>query len=176
MVSAGVTPRQHTTLGWRDRLPYADAEKLRERSRRRYADPAERQKDRIRRLARRAIEKGMISRGCCVICGQHGADAHHPDYCRPALVIWLCPLHHQQHHYALRRADETAVRLEREGCVEISIPSYCLEILIQKTKWTPERKALFASLLAANTSAREIATTLGIKPKSVYSYRKRFGL
>ena len=30
----------------------------------------------------------------CAWCGAVPAQSHHPDYTKPAEVVWLCPPHH----------------------------------------------------------------------------------
>ena len=47
---------------------------------------------------RSAIRKGLISRGCCEVCGAEDTDGHHDDYDRPMAVRWLCRLHHRAVH------------------------------------------------------------------------------
>ena len=47
-----------------------------------------------------AIQKGIIIRKPCVICGKK-AQAHHSDYTKPYDVIWLCSLHHTRLHHTL---------------------------------------------------------------------------
>ncbi len=32
-------------------------------------------------------------------CGHEEVEAHHVDYDRPLLVVWLCALHHNQIHH-----------------------------------------------------------------------------
>lgn len=44
----------------------------------------------------RAIKSGKLKRGLCW-CGEIG-EGHHEDYSKPLDVIWLCRLHHRQHH------------------------------------------------------------------------------
>jgi len=52
-----------------------------------------------------AIRAGLIQRLPCSICGStkriHG---HHPCYSKPLDVVWLCPLHHAEHHKAVHKA------------------------------------------------------------------------
>ena len=50
-----------------------------------------------------ALQRGLLVRLSCQICGQQKAQAHHEDYSRPLDVIWLCPQHHAQLHIELRR-------------------------------------------------------------------------
>lgn len=54
------------------------------------------------RLERRPCEHDV---GGGEVCGAP-AQAHHPDYTKPWLVKWLC----EEHHRALHRAEEEALR------------------------------------------------------------------
>ena len=45
-----------------------------------------------------AIKQGRLSPQPCERCGNERADAHHPDYSKPLLVIWLCRSHHREVH------------------------------------------------------------------------------
>jgi hypothetical protein len=47
------------------------------------------------------IKRGHLARGPCAACGIEPAQAHHPDYSNPRLVVWLCEPHHRQHHWRL---------------------------------------------------------------------------
>ncbi|RXF73900.1 hypothetical protein [Hansschlegelia zhihuaiae] len=46
---------------------------------------------------RRAIRAGDLAPQPCRICGG-AAEAHHGDYFKPLLVLWLCRYHHQRLH------------------------------------------------------------------------------
>ena len=67
--------------------------------RERYANDAEFNK---RKKARNAIlirlKRGTLERGCCEVCGEANAEAHHVDYNRPLDVRWLCTTHHLAVH------------------------------------------------------------------------------
>ena len=40
-----------------------------------------------------------VKKSACVVCGvTQGIDGHHPDYTKPLIVIWVCPIHHKQIH------------------------------------------------------------------------------
>ena len=45
-----------------------------------------------------AIRRGIVQRGACEVCGDPKTDGHHPDYDRPADVVWLCRRHHRAEH------------------------------------------------------------------------------
>lgn len=47
---------------------------------------------------RRAILNGTINRMPCEICGNEKSQAHHEDYDKPLLVMWLCDQHHKDRH------------------------------------------------------------------------------
>ncbi len=45
-----------------------------------------------------ALRRGLVNRQPCVVCGHPKTDGHHPDYSRPADVVWLCRRHHKAAH------------------------------------------------------------------------------
>lgn len=47
---------------------------------------------------RSAINRGLIERGPCEVCGKEKTDGHHDDYDKPMAVRWLCRLHHRRVH------------------------------------------------------------------------------
>ena len=49
-----------------------------------------------------AIKIGLIERGQCIQCGNANPEAHHPDYSKPLLIIWLCKAHHMSYHATTR--------------------------------------------------------------------------
>jgi hypothetical protein len=55
------------------------------------------QRQKVRRKLRYAVQKGILIRLPCIKCGQK-SEAHHPDYTKPLDVIWLCRLHHTELH------------------------------------------------------------------------------
>lgn len=63
-----------------------------------------RQKLKAHGIVRQALRTGALKRGRCEECGSFRTEAHHANYATPLLVSWLCRLHHQQLHAALRRA------------------------------------------------------------------------
>lgn len=50
---------------------------------------------------RAAIKRGIVEPQSCVVCGDPKAEAHHPDYSKPADVVWLCRRHHKAEHRAM---------------------------------------------------------------------------
>lgn len=60
-----------------------------------------RHKDRARGVVRRALARGELVRPpACACCGRRSRalEAHHLDYSRPLLVVWLCKSCHAAHH------------------------------------------------------------------------------
>lgn len=91
----------------------ANKEYIRERDRKYYADNRDREIAKSRkykkdnpekvvsgRKARIAIDKGLLFRLPCEVCGEtENIEAHHHEgYCKPLEVIWLCHRHHQYIH------------------------------------------------------------------------------
>ena len=54
--------------------------------------------------------RGHLLASPCAYCGDPYVQAHHPDYARPRLVIWLCKRCHRVLHRLVRDA-------EREGAI-----------------------------------------------------------
>ena len=56
----------------------------------------------IKNLARwavnRALNKGLLTKKACAICGIDKSEAHHKDYLKPFLVVWLCRSCHRTTH------------------------------------------------------------------------------
>lgn len=61
----------------------------------------QRKKDTCRSYTNVLIRRGRLNREPCSVCGVEPAQAHHPDYSQPRLVVWLCKQHHREHHAAL---------------------------------------------------------------------------
>lgn len=53
---------------------------------------------------RSAIRRGLVHPKPCEQCGEEKAEGHHPDYSRPADVVWLCRRCHKAAHRKQRRA------------------------------------------------------------------------
>lgn len=50
-----------------------------------------------------AIQRGVIEKSPCELCGESSAQAHHDDYAKPLNVRWLCSRCHARHHVTVRR-------------------------------------------------------------------------
>lgn len=75
-----------------------DAERKRAEVNRRRASEDYRRKQRARAAVNNAIKRGELQRGCCEVCGEPEAQAHHTDYDRPLDVRWRCFTHHLAEH------------------------------------------------------------------------------
>ena len=60
-------------------------------------DPVLRQKMLARKTLQNHVFLGKITPEPCNVCGEK-AEAHHPAYDRPLLVVWLCPACHRAAH------------------------------------------------------------------------------
>jgi hypothetical protein len=58
-----------------------------------------------------ALRRKLITREPCVVCGAAKVDGHHPDYDRPAHVVWLC----RRHHNALHRQEREEGAVDGQG-------------------------------------------------------------
>ena len=54
------------------------------------------QKNRARRLLAYAVRTGKMHKEPCAVCGERKVEAHHSDYAKPFLVVWLCHAHHRE--------------------------------------------------------------------------------
>jgi len=54
--------------------------------------------ERAHGLIKMRVRRGTVVPQPCAICGASPGHAHHPDYDRPAVVIWLCRPHHAGVH------------------------------------------------------------------------------
>lgn len=83
-----------------------------ELDRKRYLNPEEAFKKKIRILTRQAVNKGTLKENPCEICNSKiDIEAHHARYDLEHIydVIWLCKKHHEEEHVRLRKVKkETA--------------------------------------------------------------------
>jgi hypothetical protein len=56
----------------------------------------------------RALQKGLVKKQPCIVCGALKSEAHHPDYSRPLDVVWMCTPHHAQTHAMARKLEGAA--------------------------------------------------------------------
>ena len=64
------------------------------------------EKDAARSKFASHIQRGLIIRQPCEICGETPAEGHHDDYDKPLEVRWLCFRHHRELHKALAAKEE----------------------------------------------------------------------
>ena len=60
-------------------------------------DPEAAMKYKARHRVQKLVAAGRLIPWPCEVCGEK-AEAHHPSYDRPLLVVWLCGEHHRQAH------------------------------------------------------------------------------
>jgi hypothetical protein len=93
---------------WAPARPKTDEEKAEAAKRRRkssaeskkakrLSDPQSKQAYDSRRKLKRAVSRGKIVPLPCEVCGEK-AEAHHPSYDMPLVVVWLCREHHREAH------------------------------------------------------------------------------
>ena len=70
------------------------------------------------------LKSGKIKRGPCAVCGRTDKiECHHPDHDKPLEVVWLCVLHHRQHHHAFKLLKMAAIRQQRIMLIQQYLPS-----------------------------------------------------
>lgn len=54
------------------------------------------------KIVQQALRRGeLVKPSACSWCGVEGnVQAHHPDYDRPLMVVWICAPCHRAHHRA----------------------------------------------------------------------------
>ena len=91
----------------RDKVKRADYDKTRETTPERKAAKKKYQQNRralhpdkykAHSMVSDHIRNGRLMRKPCIICGNEKSQAHHPDYCKPIDVVWLCFKHHRSIH------------------------------------------------------------------------------
>lgn len=55
------------------------------------------EKEKARRILRKAIKDGKVKRGNCYVCNKSESQGHHDDYSKPLSVKWFCSLHHSEY-------------------------------------------------------------------------------
>lgn len=60
--------------------------------------PEARLKANARAYTKEYLKRGKIFKQPCEICSDYNSEAHHPDYTKPLLIIWLCKKHHLELH------------------------------------------------------------------------------
>jgi len=94
----------YAQTGYYKRYNKAYEQKPEVKERRRITKRAYRQRPdvKIKNLARwytnHEIRAGRIKREPCAGCGKEQSEAHHLDYDKPLLIVWLCPNCHKEAH------------------------------------------------------------------------------
>lgn len=83
--------------------------------------PEEVAKMRARQTARFAVAQGKMKRHPCEVCGEGPTEAHHDDYAKPLEVRWLCFVHHQEVHRAIKRPRRVYERKTKYPWAELSV-------------------------------------------------------
>jgi len=52
------------------------------------------EKYKARYFLRNAVQRGLIVKGNCEVCGTEDVESHHDDYSKPLEVRWFCHQHH----------------------------------------------------------------------------------
>jgi hypothetical protein len=52
------------------------------------------EKSYVHYLVQQAIKHGKLIKKPCEVCGNVKSEAHHPNYCKSYVVVWLCRRHH----------------------------------------------------------------------------------
>lgn len=93
--------RHATPQGIKRNKDYKNSDRGRERMRERLRLDYQKNKHKYaaRRMIQKLIKLGVIIREPCNMCGSDtNLRGHHPDYSKPAFVIWLCQKHHSEVH------------------------------------------------------------------------------
>lgn len=72
-------------------------------------NPEARKKANARAYLKTYIRRGKIKKQPCEICKDPNSEAHHEDYDKPLVVIWLCRKHHLEHHQNISNANNAGV-------------------------------------------------------------------
>lgn len=63
-----------------------------------YATPEGMKRCKAQSAANKAARMGVLVKLPCRVCGNANAQAHHADYNKPLVVVWLCVKHHKELH------------------------------------------------------------------------------
>jgi predicted nucleic acid-binding Zn-ribbon protein len=78
--------------------------KLAERMRQYRNNPENRKKNLARWMLNRMKKKGVIKSEPCTFCGKEKAEAHHVNYDKPLLIVWICKECHTKIHPRTRQS------------------------------------------------------------------------
>ena len=79
------------------------------------------QKTKTRLETRKAIQRGLLIKMSCEVCGEQKVHAHHLDYNDPLNVKWLCSKHRIEAHHGKQGVVETVnIFKDAEVCPKCS--------------------------------------------------------
>lgn len=58
----------------------------------------------------KGLEKGLLTKSPCQVCGEEKTQAHHDDYKKPLDVRWLCIKHHNEWHMKKGKGKLTGIK------------------------------------------------------------------
>jgi|HubBroStandDraft_6_1064221.scaffolds.fasta_scaffold13000_2 hypothetical protein len=85
-------------MPWKDNHNRKHAANMREWRKTHPMSEEQRVRDRARAYAKVYLKRGLLKKLPCSVCADPQAQMHHPDYCKPLDVIWLCVKHHKDLH------------------------------------------------------------------------------
>jgi arylsulfatase A-like enzyme len=86
-----------------------------ERMREYRKNPETRKRNLARWMLNRKKQSGAIHSEPCTFCGKEETQAHHPDYDKPLLIVWLCGDCHRKVHPRTRKKQLYAGNAKAEG-------------------------------------------------------------
>ncbi len=124
----------------------------------------------------RAMKSGQVLRLPCCICGKPEVHAHHEDYSKPLLLVWLCHRHHVDRHKGLITIGELEVH-DYSWRELPEMKSFPKNKSANKTnKLTAEMVLEIRRVLAMNIMgySKKLADKFGVDPKTIelIKYRK----
>ncbi len=56
--------------------------------------------------------QGLLKKTPCCVCGEYGnrVVAHHEDYAKPNVIVWLCEIHHKERHRQLKALNQSPAK------------------------------------------------------------------
>ena len=57
---------------------------------------------RVGAMVQNALQTGRLKKYPCLVCGEKQVQAHHRNYDKPFIVMWLCRKHHIEEHIRIK--------------------------------------------------------------------------